>query len=70
MWRQAYWDEPLITEYKGKGRQGFLVPKENIEAEIKLPEKIRRGREPELPEVSELEVVRHFIRLSQMSFWR
>ncbi|BCS94181.1 aminomethyl-transferring glycine dehydrogenase subunit GcvPB [Metallosphaera javensis (ex Sakai et al. 2022)] len=68
MWRQAYWDEPLITEYKGKGRQGFLVPKENIEAEIKLPEKIRRGREPELPEVSELEVVRHFIRLSQMSF--
>ncbi|QKQ99315.1 glycine dehydrogenase subunit 2 [Metallosphaera tengchongensis] len=68
MWKQAYWDEPLITEYKGKGKQGFLIPKEEIDLDVRIPEEIKRGKEPELPEVSEPEVVRHFIRLSQMSF--
>ncbi|MEM0168992.1 MAG: aminomethyl-transferring glycine dehydrogenase subunit GcvPB, partial [Metallosphaera sp.] len=68
MWRQAYWNEPLITEYKGRGRQGFLIPKEEIEIEINVPEKVKREDGPNLPELSELEVVRHFIRLSQMSF--
>ncbi len=68
MWRQAYWDEPLITEFRGKGRQGYLIPKEDLDVEIKLPDSIRRTKDPELPEVTELEVVRHFIRLSQMSF--
>ena len=68
MWRQAKWDEPLITEYRGTGRIGFMVPKEDIEVTIEIPEKIRRRNDPELPQLSELEVTRHFLRLSQMSF--
>ncbi|MCI2414972.1 MAG: aminomethyl-transferring glycine dehydrogenase subunit GcvPB [Candidatus Aramenus sp.] len=71
MWRQAKWDEPLIFEYKGKGRRGMLIPREDEirkEVNVSLPNKIRRKREAELPELSELEAVRHYIRLSQMSF--
>ena len=33
-----------------------------------LPEHLRRKRRPELPEVSELQVVRHYTRLSQQNF--
>ncbi len=71
MWRQARWGEPLIFEYKGKGRKGTLIPREDEireEIGVSVPEKIRRSREADLPELSELEVVRHYIRLSQMSF--
>ncbi|MFP3197681.1 MAG: aminomethyl-transferring glycine dehydrogenase subunit GcvPB, partial [Sulfolobaceae archaeon] len=70
MWRQAKWDEPLITEYKGNNsRIGTLVPHEKeIETQLRIPEKLKRSKEPEIPELSELEVVRHFVRLSQMSF--
>ncbi|MBW9141760.1 MAG: aminomethyl-transferring glycine dehydrogenase subunit GcvPB [Candidatus Aramenus sp.] len=71
MWRQAKWDEPLIFEYKGKGRRGMLIPREDEirkEVSVNIPDKIRREREAELPELSELEVIRHYIRLSQMSF--
>jgi glycine dehydrogenase subunit 2 len=69
------WREPIIYELGRKGRRGFMVPK--VEAEIKavagdvvlsIPEKMRRKTPPEWPEVSEPEVVRHFIRLSQQTF--
>ena len=33
-----------------------------------LPAALRRARPPQLPEVSELEAVRHFTRLSQLNF--
>src|SRR5260221_13122269 len=33
-----------------------------------LPAKLRRVRPPELPQVGELEAVRHFTRLSQLNF--
>jgi hypothetical protein len=33
-----------------------------------IPENLRRKKAPMLPEVSELEVVRHFTRLSQLNF--
>lgn len=69
-WHQAVWDEPLVFEYKEKGKVGIQIPKdEELRKEIKveIPEKLKR-RELTLPELSELEVVRHFIRLSQMSF--
>jgi glycine dehydrogenase subunit 2 len=71
MWRQAKWDEPLINEYKGSNRIGILIPEEEeLRNTIKLSisEKLKRINKPEIPSLSELEVVRHFIRLSQMNF--
>lgn len=69
-WHQAVWDEPLIFEYKGRGRVGIQIPKDEElrrSVKINIPEKLKRDK-IDLPELSELEVVRHFIRLSQMSF--
>jgi len=65
VWGQASWDEPLLFDYKGKRRVGILIPKEELNAQTHLPEKARRKGGPDLPELSELEVVRHFLRLSQ-----
>jgi len=74
-WRQAKWSEPLIYEMGGKGRIGYLVPEvddeiKNIAGSIEelIPNKLLRGEPPELPELSEVEVVRHFTRLTQMSY--
>lgn len=69
-WHQATWDEPLIFEYKGKNRVGLKIPiEEELRKQVKinLPINLRR-KDIDLPELSELEVIRHFIRLSQMSF--
>ncbi|MCY0882452.1 MAG: aminomethyl-transferring glycine dehydrogenase subunit GcvPB, partial [Acidianus infernus] len=70
MWRQANWDEPLIYELSSnkKRKQGIIIPEENIDVKIDIPEKIKRKNDLEIPELSELEVVRHFIRLSQHNF--
>jgi glycine dehydrogenase subunit 2 len=70
LWRQANWDEPLIYELSSdkKRRQGIIIPEENIDVKINIPEKIKRKNDLEIPELSELEVVRHFVRLSQQNF--
>lgn len=69
------WNEPIIYEQGRSGRRGLMVP--TAEKAIKktvgdvfstIPEKIRRRDLPKLPELSEPEVVRHFIRLSQQTF--
>ncbi len=72
-WRQAKWSEPIIYELGAPGRIGFLVPEveeeiKNYVGEIKLPDKIKRSTPPELPELSEVEVLRHFVNLSQMTY--
>jgi len=71
--KQAKWSEPLIFELSKSGRTGFLIPEvedkvKNIVKDIRIPEKIRRSKKPELPEVSEVEVIRHYTRLAQMSY--
>ncbi len=72
IFRQSRWDEPLIYELSA-GRRG-LVFQDLIDdfkghvGEIRLPEAIARGEELPLPEVSEVEVIRHFTRLSEMSY--
>ncbi|EZQ06865.1 glycine dehydrogenase [Candidatus Acidianus copahuensis] len=68
MWEQAKWNEPLIFELKGEKRIGMLIPREELDVEVELPNSLRRSQDPELPELSELEVVRHFTRLSEMNF--
>jgi glycine dehydrogenase subunit 2 len=71
--RQAYWDEPLLKELSRPGRMGFDPPRDKKVSKLTkdpsslIPEKIRR-RSLNLPELSELQVLRHFNRLSQMNF--
>ena len=74
-YHQAKWKEPLIFELGGGERVGFLVPE--IEPEIAdavvdveelIPSSMLRTDPPELPRVSEIEVLRHYIHLSQMTY--
>lgn len=69
---QAKWDEPIIFELSKKGQRGVLPPKveEEIEKVVgtglsRIPETMRRREEPNLPEVSQHIVLRHYLRLSQ-----
>jgi glycine dehydrogenase subunit 2 len=59
--------EKLIFEHSAAGRSaGAQYPSERFTAAV--PESLRRGAPPLLPEVSELQAVRHFTRLSQLNF--
>ena len=73
--RQADWDEPLIFELGMEDRVGFAVPP--LEAELidavddiseLVPSGMLRTRRPGLPEVSEVEALRHYIHLSQINY--
>ena len=73
--QQAKWLEPLIFEIGREGRIGHIVPSPDDEVkrevgdiEKLIPEKLRRKDEPKLPELSEVEVVQHYTRLSQMNY--
>jgi len=57
--------EPLIYDLGSPGRKGVRVPKADVPLS-KLPKGFRRKELP-LPEVSELDVMRHFTRLSQLN---
>jgi len=71
--RQARWKEPLLNEMSRVGRIGILpASNPSIEKEFPnpahlVPTSIRR-ESVNLPELSELQVLRHFNRLSQMNF--
>jgi glycine dehydrogenase subunit 2 len=69
---QARWDEPVIFELSTPGARGVLVPE--VEAEVAqasgdvkemIPGPLRRGSPPALPELSQVHVLRHYLRLSQ-----
>jgi glycine dehydrogenase subunit 2 len=71
---QARWNEPCIFEMGRKGTRGHLIPKvdDKIKASNRglysdVPKNLRRKSPPNLPELSEVEVMRHFFRLSQES---
>src|SRR3989441_6473363 len=76
--RQGFWAEPLLKELSRKGRVGYLPP---LDPKIKksvgppssyIPRELRREEDGDddlnLPEVSELQVLRHYNRLSQMNY--
>lgn len=66
---QARWDEPIIFELSTPGQRGILLPK--VEADIEkplaelVPSGMIRKSKPKLPELSQPQVLRHFLRLSQ-----
>jgi len=68
------WDEPLLMELSVKGQRGILVPEAEKEvkaavgdAEDLIPANMRRAQPPDLPEVAQPQVLRHYTRLSQMT---
>ena len=59
--------EKLIFEHSAPGRSADAqYPRQPVDAPV--PAALRRTRPPRLPEVSELQAVRHFTRLSQLNF--
>src|SRR5262245_30081601 len=58
--------EPLIFTHSRAGRSAAGQYPRDVAADV--PEKFRRKRPAALPEVSELQAVRHFTRLSQLNF--
>ena len=58
----------LIFEKSSAGRQGFKLPASDVPLKAALADKYLRKVPAELPEVSELDVVRHFTQLSQKNF--
>src|SRR5947207_3454977 len=62
--------EKVIFEYSHPGRGATDQWPEELPASATadLPQQLRRTRRPVLPEVSELETVRHFTRLSHLNF--
>ncbi|MBL4664559.1 MAG: aminomethyl-transferring glycine dehydrogenase subunit GcvPB, partial [Nitrospinaceae bacterium] len=64
-------NEPVIFELGSPGRKAYSLPScdvPKIELETLLPPDEIRDPIEELPELSELDVVRHYTRLSQWNF--
>ncbi len=73
MKRRALRDEPLFFERNPQRvrRQGYLIPPldvPEVDPRAVLPAKLVREPDPHFPDVSELEVVQHFHRLSQLNY--
>src|ERR1700685_960127 len=60
--------EPLIFEWSNPGRGAVTQFPPPVAGTALVPANLRRQKRPALPEVSELQAVRHFTRLSQMNF--
>lgn len=68
----AVWDEPLVMELGASGRRGIVFP-ETEQAIVDavgdpvelIPESVRRSGPADLPELSEPDVLRHYLHLSQ-----
>jgi glycine dehydrogenase subunit 2 len=67
------WSEPIIMEMGRKGERGILIPEteEEIKAKVGdvkslIPEEVRRREAPNIPEMGQPQVLRHFLHLSQM----
>jgi glycine dehydrogenase subunit 2 len=58
--------EPLIYELSSPGREAVTLPEPDVPVSD-LPAGLVRGDLP-LPELSEVDVVRHFVRLSQLNY--
>jgi len=58
----------LIFEKSRSLRSGVSLPDSDVPNVNSIPESLLRDKSPELPEVSELDTVRHYTNLSRMNF--
>jgi glycine dehydrogenase subunit 2 len=58
-----------IFERTSSGRKGYTLPNNDVEIKLEncIPAKFQRKVDAKLPEVSELDVMRHFLELSHMN---
>ncbi|NWF96389.1 MAG: aminomethyl-transferring glycine dehydrogenase subunit GcvPB [Candidatus Thorarchaeota archaeon] len=73
--QQARWPEPLIFEKAVTGATGHIFPplepevlRETGPLDRVVPAELRRSAPPLIPNTTELQVIRHYTRLSQMNF--
>jgi glycine dehydrogenase subunit 2 len=59
-------NEPLLWEKGKKGRIGFSLPRRDVEEHP--VDRNLKGAGPDFPELSEIDIVRHYVRLSQWNF--
>ncbi|MBW1615804.1 MAG: aminomethyl-transferring glycine dehydrogenase subunit GcvPB [Deltaproteobacteria bacterium] len=59
-------NEPLLWEKGGKGKSAFSMPKQDVEKAY-IDEEIT-GEGPDFPELSEIDIARHYTRLSTWNF--
>ena len=59
MYRSAIYDEPLLIELEGKIKG---------KPEKVLPLSLQRKEKVNIPDLDETQIVRHFLRLSQMNY--
>lgn len=64
--QQAKWHEDLIMDKGGPGRRAF-IPESIAIPQAEISSQWKRKEPADLPEVAELELVRHIVRLSQMN---
>ena len=69
---QARWNEPIICELDSPGERGIDVPRvSNAIREAtgdglsQLPDAVRRSAAPNLPQLGQMQVLKHYLRLSQ-----
>jgi len=71
---EAKWDDEVIFQLSTKGERGLLVP--DVEPEVAarvgdalslLPKEMARAEPAALPEVGQMRVLKHFLRLSQQN---
>jgi len=73
-YRAPRWDEPFIMEQGSPGERGILVPlaEPGVTAAVGaaadyIPQGMARAAAPELPEMAQYQVMRHYLRYAQMT---
>ena len=71
LYHQARWHEPVVHELGAPGRRGLVFPGPEAavaamgDAASLVPAAMRRAHAPNLPEMTEHDTLRHYLRLSQ-----
>ena len=60
--------EQLLIEISKDGQQGYSVPELDVPTEPDIPAILLRAKEPNLPQVSEPDLRRHFTKLSHLNY--
>jgi glycine cleavage system P protein (glycine dehydrogenase) subunit 2 len=60
--------EPLVFERSGRGKVGYSLPMLDVSPAVAIPQTLLRSDIPGETEISEVEVARHFTRLSRLNF--